>query len=76
MHPICKLSPDSVFRVQRVDDMQFGGFFWWNFWVAVQILIVVAVGVALMLFIRWGRRKRTTLDGENPSDPRNPADRA
>lgn len=37
--------------------MNFGEVFWWNFWVTVQILIVVGVIIALGFYIRWGKRK-------------------
>lgn len=48
--------------------MEFGSLFWWNFWVVVQVLIVAGVVVALVLFIRWGRRKSALLDASGASE--------
>ena len=48
--------------------MEFGSLFWWNFWVGVQILVVVAIVVALALFIRWGRRKSAILESSRHAD--------
>lgn len=48
--------------------MEFGSFFWWNFWGVVQVLVVVGIVVALALFIRWGRRKTALLDANEPTE--------
>ncbi|WP_165789077.1 hypothetical protein [Cryobacterium zongtaii] len=37
--------------------MEFGSLFWWNFWMVVNVVIVVGIVVALALFIRWGKQK-------------------
>ncbi len=42
--------------------MEFGSLSWWNFWVVVQVFLLVGIIVALALFIRWGRRKSAILE--------------
>ena len=48
--------------------MEYSSSFWWNFWVVVQALIVVGVVVALVLFVRWGRRKSALLEASGASE--------
>jgi hypothetical protein len=48
--------------------MEFGSLFWWNFWVVVQVLVVVGIVVALALFIRWGRRKSAILEASRHAE--------
>ena len=48
--------------------MEYGSLSWWNFWVVVQALIVIGVVVALVLFIRWGRRKSALLEASGASE--------
>ena len=53
--------------------MEFSALFWWNFWVVVQVLVVVGIVMALGLFIRWGRRKSAILEDRQPTDGHGPA---
>ena len=53
--------------------MEFSALFWWNFWVVVQVRLVVGVVVALGLFIRWGRRKSAILEASQPTEGHGPA---
>lgn len=48
--------------------MEFGSLFWWNLWVVVQVLFVVAIVVALALFIRWGRRTSAILEASRHTE--------
>ena len=48
--------------------MEFGPLFWWHFWVVIQVLVAVAIIVALALFIRWGRRKSAILDSSKHAE--------
>ena len=56
-----------------VVEMEFSALFWWNFWLVVQVLVVVGVVVALGLFIRWGRRKSAILEASQPTEGHGPA---
>lgn len=56
-----------------VVDMDFSSFSWWNFWVIVEVLVVVGIVVALGLFIRWGRRKSAILSAGEPEQGHGPA---
>ena len=53
--------------------MEFSALFWWNFWVVVQVLVVVGVVVALGLLIRWGRHKSAILEASQPAEGHGPA---
>jgi hypothetical protein len=64
-----------VVHASRVVDMEFGGLFWWNFWVVVQVLIVVGIVIALALFIRWGRRKSAILERTGSPKAPTPSER-
>ena len=52
--------------------MEFSALFWWNFWVVIQVLVVVGIVVALRLFIRWGRRKSAILEASQPTKGHGP----
>ncbi len=53
--------------------MEVSALFWWNLWVAGQVLVAVGVVVALGLFIRWGRHKSANRVASQPTEGHTPA---